>query len=427
MNIDLQALERALAPLAEIGQDEVEFPAGNTVVFLRVLIPSEERAVQRYAAGAIQKGKPDEDDGDPQGAQEFLDRFRIEVIAYAIVQVGELDLRDVEVIATGAHLDNGKAITVPKVQAMRKLIGKWTRPVLDSVFRKYGEAIDKVEQRSTKAIKFEPADLATEIERLEARLTGLKEEQERRKNPPKSVFGDMMDLATGASNDAKRDREEGLDTIRAARSGQAVLESEVAAEQAAAAAAPATPPEEEPHPEVFGTQPAQRRQPRQPVTPGQGAPPPRTDQPQAAPPAERDQGHDPLGDVQDSFMDSGDADSVRAAMIAEERRILARRARLAQGQAPPPSQAVTDHLRTPQRAPHQAAAEVEAVEQAVEQGADLARATEAGKVGNVQAYRLPAQSLTAPSSQPPINPRPAPSSPAPDGGSRNPRFNPQRP
>ena len=73
MQIDFQALEQALAPIAEIGQGELTFDMGATPVTLRVLLPAEELEVQRYASEVISaRGEGD----DPNDAVDYLDRFR---------------------------------------------------------------------------------------------------------------------------------------------------------------------------------------------------------------------------------------------------------------------------------------------------------------------------------------------------------------
>jgi hypothetical protein len=362
MNIDFQTLERAMAPLVEIGQDEVTFEAGHTTVTLRVLTPEEELAVQRYAAGSVV------DQQDTHGAQEFLDRFQTAVLSYAIVALGETDLRGVTLVNTGEVLPNGKPVSVPKHKAMRDLLTRWTRPVMDSVFRKYGEALDKVEQKASKAIHFEPADLTTEIERLEARVTLLKEERERRANPTRGNFSNMMNLATSASQEAKRDREEGLETLRITRE-----------------------PAQNPLPEEVQT--------RQPKVPEQGTPPVRIDQPLPAIPAEKPpQPATPMSGSRGSLVES---DDMQDAVAEETQRIMERRRLQA-----------LEQMRL-QRPPHADAAEVEQQEQT------LAKAHLMGTKGGLEAYRMPTQNLdaVAPTENAPLQ-RPV------DGGSVNPRFRP---
>lgn len=404
--IDFQALEQALAPLAEIGQEELTFMAGSTEVTLKVLVPSEELTVQRYAAEVV----PKEDEGsDPHSAQAYLDRFRIEILAHSIIAVGSMDLRGVTAIPTGEILDNKKPVTIPTHKALRKLVARWTRPVIDSVFRKYGEALIRVEKKASEAIEFNPADLDTEIARVEGRLEVLKAEQEKRKNPVTSGFSNIMDLATDASHEAKLSREEGISALAALATTEAPVPEPIPDPVLPPAPEPVPPPPQPPMEE-----PA--RESRRPAVPQHGAPPPRIDQPHPAPPAEKpDHVRSPDGVVRSSFVES---DNMQSEAEEETRRILDRRRRAAAGKAPLPSGSVLDSMRT-QRAPHLDAAEVERQEHTVQHGADMAKAEELGAIGGVPTFRMPTQDLGTSQASPGET-----STARPDGGSMNPRFRP---
>ena len=104
--LDLNALKEALAPLSKIGRDEMTFETGGMQLTLRPLLPMEEVAVQRYAASVLDKIQTDEglnptDQMSRAAALDYFDRFRIEIIAYALIQIDDLDLREVKTIPTG--------------------------------------------------------------------------------------------------------------------------------------------------------------------------------------------------------------------------------------------------------------------------------------------------------------------------------------
>lgn len=176
--INIQALEQALSGIEELGHAELEFQAGSTAITLRMLTPEEEMDVQRYARQAT-SDVPDNAPADEKelGMMLFLDRFKQQVLAYSIIQIDALDLRDVSSIATGEKTDSGKDIHIPKHEAVRNLVEKWKRPVLMSAFAKYGELTERVENDAESNIKYTPTERTAEIERLENRLAELKRAQ----------------------------------------------------------------------------------------------------------------------------------------------------------------------------------------------------------------------------------------------------------
>ena len=172
--INMAALEQALAGIEELGRSELEFLAGDTKVVLRMLSPAEEMEVQRYAREATAKvGDKAPSDEKELAMMEFMDRFKLTVLAYSITQIGSMDLSEVQTVATGEQTDSGKDIHIPKHEAVRNLLKRWTRPILLSCFAKYGELAGRVERSAETKIKWEPTDLSAEIERLQRRLSEM--------------------------------------------------------------------------------------------------------------------------------------------------------------------------------------------------------------------------------------------------------------
>jgi len=184
MLIDFDVLEKALAPLRDVGNAELTFEVedGDVLheVTVRPLLPSEETLVQRQAQSVLE-GKSDKEGRVERYAMlDFFDVFRRESLAYAIVQVNDLDLRNVEYVATGEKTTTGKAVRVPKNVAMRKLLAKWSRAMLMAAFGKYGELLSQIEKDTENVVESEPSDLEAEIQRCEKRLSDLKAERTRR-------------------------------------------------------------------------------------------------------------------------------------------------------------------------------------------------------------------------------------------------------
>lgn len=292
---DLSALEEAFAQVEDIGSGWKTFEINGSQITLRIIYPKEEAAVTQWA-GQLLENADDED--APHVAIQFLDRFKIGLLSYAIQGIGGMDLRGVEYVPTGKSLDNGKPVQIPKYEALRTLCGKWSRLMLVSVFRKYMELAGEVERKAERAIEFEPTDLDAEIARLERRLLELKEQKEE-KAQEIGVFQEKL---------------------------HQVAEHHFKEKDLTPPEEP-EPPEEEPNAPVEESPP----QPRQRIAPMVSAPPPA--KPRYQPPAP-EQGSAPVKYVpDDSFVSS---DSLESA-VAEENARLAALYRKKHAAVPPPS------------------------------------------------------------------------------------------
>jgi len=298
MSIDISVLEAALAPLEEVGQGEVTFPVNGVDVTLRMVLPEQEIEVQRHAVQVFEEGGTTE---DRHSVLDYADRLKRGVLSYALVQIGDIDLRDVDRIETGEETPKGKPITEARHEVMRRLVAKWTRPILTNVFAKYVEMSKKVSDKADEVITFEPSDLQTEIERTEERLKDLKEEMEESITPSMSFQEELENVAGDESGVAppvvrRRDDEEDENKIP-------------------------EPPKEAPP--GLGASPAVQRR-RQPITPQTAPPPQRTAAPAGAS-EPHVMGQIPQGEIRDSMVDSSDQEAMMRAVAEENRRLMAQR------------------------------------------------------------------------------------------------------
>jgi rRNA processing protein Krr1/Pno1 len=172
MQITMDALESALAPIEAIGKGEITFDINGVPITLRVLLPEEDAEVQKFSSQIMGTG---ENEG---AALEYLERFKMTVLSYAVLAIGPHDFRGVQFVETSEKLANGQTVKIPKPDAMRRLMARWSGILRSAVFRKYVELMSNVEKEAEKVIKFEPTDFDAEIERLERRLEQLKSERE---------------------------------------------------------------------------------------------------------------------------------------------------------------------------------------------------------------------------------------------------------
>ena len=448
--IDFEALEKAFAPLQEVGRQEIPFEVEGQRVVLQPLLPSQETSAQGYAREWVDAHSNEQGEVPKHIATEYMNVLRTEVLCYAIIEVNGLDLRKTEFIPTGQQTDGGLAVRVQKHVAVRNLITKkapWSRGMLEIAFEKFSELTERIETASADMVKYEPADMATEYERAKKRVTDLETEMERRAKGDPNLFQDQLksikdyDDANKAARNQSRmsptEPESEPETEKA--SGRApgggpvpvITPLDTAPPSMATPPAPVPPPvapepewadfadvptqaqlrtpEPEPPPAPEPQDPQSpvaslRETVRQRVIPPTSAPPtggPPVGPPRAPTPA------GPLDDVMDSFGDPEDA----GVMQAEEARILDARRRMAE-QRRVAAQQVTPVRRPP--APHARGAREEAVS---------LDATQVGMVGDAPAFRLPTQELSHRGrGAGPVNP----DQEAIDTKSRNPHFTPPK-
>jgi len=305
--LNLEALERALQSIEDTSHVESTFRVGGdagVLVTLGLLLPEQEVEVQAYAQEALSDDEEGKESNTKDEAMDFLDRWKYGILSYSVQQIGDIDFRGHDYVATGETTDAGVAIKLEKHVAVRKLLRKlWYRPVLNRVFHKYTELLEDGEAKAEKAIQFKPVDLVVEIARRERELAKLKLQLKQQEEGPADPVGQQVKATTGlaAASAATPSTAENISQgeNRAARRKKAKKKKRKKKQKAATESTPQAPSEA----------PTDRRS----AVPARGAAPPR---PAPAPPAPQ---RAPLD--AGSF---GDADD-DAVMAAETQRLLAAR------------------------------------------------------------------------------------------------------
>ncbi len=219
----LKSLKAALAPLTKFGQDEISFELGTPEeetlkVYLRPLVPKEEIECQKRAREILLRAQEEEGEKaevSRAAAIQYFDMFRIEVISYALVQVGEHDFRKEKFIETDEVLANGTPVRVPLNQALRDLISEeWSRSMITICWTKYGDLMTKIAQKAEKVAEQTVADMDAEITRLTERLTKLRAEREERAKGDPTVTMDQIKALTNLGEALERELD---DTIQRAQ------------------------------------------------------------------------------------------------------------------------------------------------------------------------------------------------------------------
>jgi len=361
--LDISALEAAFARIGEIGKGEVDVEFDGVRVVLRALLPEEDVEVQKYARG------------DAEGGTEnllLIERYKRATIAYAVVQVGGLNLRGVTTIPTGEVLENGVPVKVPKVVAVRRIVETWSRQATSLVFQRYAELIRRIEDEANSKVQFDKSNVDAEIERLESRLVELRRVKAG-EQLPKGITTEIIDQADKESRGYAVVPPSKTSDDRPSEVSEPVASTPVAS----APTAPAPP--------------------RTRVMPQTVAPP----SPNRVEQAPQTTHEDTLPNVLNSFGDATD-DSI----AAETARILEARNRAAASVA---QSASTDDgipnpipVRTGRVPPHMGAARVAAEVPVID---PLSSAESVEPVGNVPTFRLPSSNITdrgrRPSNAPP--------------------------
>jgi hypothetical protein len=193
--IDMKALESSLQGILNIGVGEATFEINGVKMTIRVLKPHEELDVQKTAYDVIRNSK----ESDAITTMEYLDKFRLNTLATAIVEINDQSFRDVALIETGETLPNGKKVQIPKVDALKKVLASFNRTILVAIFKKYTELVEKTEIESEKYVEIDVEELDSEIERLQSRIEELKKSKEERQRKEDTIVQSQLKTASSLS------------------------------------------------------------------------------------------------------------------------------------------------------------------------------------------------------------------------------------
>lgn len=161
--MNLSQLKEAFSPLSEIGNLQKEVDIFGVKITLKTLSPREEAEVQR----AISQLREDED-GSGLSTVEYLDVFRKETLARAIIKIGESSL-DSEYIETGETLENGTPVKVKKTEALLEILESFSRPVITEAFNILGVLSEEAEKQA-ESLRPQNENLADKKKELQSRI-----------------------------------------------------------------------------------------------------------------------------------------------------------------------------------------------------------------------------------------------------------------
>lgn len=179
--MNLSDLQKALSPIAQLGKGELSIQIENLDVTLRVITAQEQRHCMEYGRG---------DDGENAVMSEFIERYRAALLSYAIVQIGSMNLRNVNTIETD---DGGR---VMKHLALREMVERdFSANVTNKLFQCYSTLATRVDLEVEQKVRYFPQDLDVEIDRLSRRIEELKAEKEKAQVKPSEVLETLRELS----------------------------------------------------------------------------------------------------------------------------------------------------------------------------------------------------------------------------------------
>jgi hypothetical protein len=217
----LSQLKKALEPLRRFGNEEenleIETDEGTIKAVLRALLPSEETYCNQFARDFL--GQVMEEEGleltdklPKDVGLRYLDAFRTEVVSFALVQIGEMDLRSVQ------EIEDDDGMKIARHVAIRNLIKEgWSRSMLTIAFSRYGDLVTRIAQKAEKIAKDSVEDLDVRIRLTEKRLENLKRERERRAQGDPSITAEQIRSLVAAGEAFEKDIEEGIEVAQELR------------------------------------------------------------------------------------------------------------------------------------------------------------------------------------------------------------------
>jgi len=209
--LNLAQLKKALEPIKSLTRAESSIVLSGVEIFVRVLTPEQDFAVQKESQFVLEEIQEVMEGGDRVKLLAYLDEFRLQTLTRCIVQIGDLDLRDVTHIETGELLENGTPIKVSKEKALKEILSEWNRPMQISILDCYNALVEKIEKETNTSVKGDFADESSEITYLKSRLAELEESQStkqlQKEQDVRSTFRSVVETSKAKQTEEQRTKD----------------------------------------------------------------------------------------------------------------------------------------------------------------------------------------------------------------------------
>lgn len=169
-------LNSAFKRLQSLGEQEETFDIEGMSITVRQLRFEDSLFVSELSMGAFASAKED----GMMETSSIVQHFKVlqtETLARAIIQIDDLDLRAVQFMETGELTDAGVPVKVPVVEALKGFLEPWSSSLVAGVYERYQRMTQAVEARIEEKVKGTPADIDTEVSRLQSRIKELEDQK----------------------------------------------------------------------------------------------------------------------------------------------------------------------------------------------------------------------------------------------------------
>jgi hypothetical protein len=173
MSISLNQLKSAMNKITNAGYQEKIVSLGENSITIKTLTPKEESELQKIISDLSRQ--------EDVTTLEFVDEVRKETLSRAIIQINNIDLRNIDKVETGEILENGIPVSIPRQEAVAIMIEDLPRILLGKVFEEMSKLTEEVEEKTNNLLKPDSVNVDVEIDSLEKRIHQLKMQKESQK------------------------------------------------------------------------------------------------------------------------------------------------------------------------------------------------------------------------------------------------------
>lgn len=174
-SIHINKVKNGLKEIANLGKEEETFEIRGQEITLKTLTPTEKEKAERRCQPILSEAQEKD---DFVLMQRWLNRLKIEMLSYSIIEIGDVNFRGIDEIETDrVDPDTGEAIKLEKHIYLRQFLENWNEEAVNITFKKFRELTERTERELNDEVEFEEEDLDVKIEKKKEELRELEREK----------------------------------------------------------------------------------------------------------------------------------------------------------------------------------------------------------------------------------------------------------
>ena len=191
-SVHIDKIKDGLREIQKVGHTKEEFSIFGNKIKIRTLKPREREKARERSHPFLQKAKEED---DPTYLQRWVNRLKVEILSFAIIEIGDVDLEGVDYITTDkVNEKTNKPIKKEKHIYMREFLENWHDEIITIAFKKFREITRKKEREIGEEVEFEEEDIEAKINQKEEELENLRQQK---KEMEKSSDKELVDEELG--------------------------------------------------------------------------------------------------------------------------------------------------------------------------------------------------------------------------------------